>query len=461
MAGKEKALKDISLYDRIKTAVQSFFARLRPSETVIFAFASVLVGLGSGIGVWLFFRLIKLVNQLYFSLLGGEIFQYGAWTIILIPCLGGLVVGLVARFFIYVHKEMFAGVAGIKKAVALEGGRLHYRQAPARVIASILSIGSGASVGPEDPAVQIGSNFGSMVGQVFQLTPERIRALTAAGAAGGIAATFNAPIAGVFFAMEVILGGLGGRSFGFIGLAAVTSTVFTQAAVGREPAFPIPHYTYNSMWELPLYFALGLITGPVAAFYARLIHVMHDRFDKWNVPRLVKPITAGFILGIVAIWLPEVMGFGYDTIGNVLKGAMPSLLVLVALFVAKLVLTPLCLGGGFFGGVFAPALFIGAMLGAAYGVVVQELFPALQIEPAAYSLVGMAAMLAGAIHAPLTAIIVMFELTGDYHIILPLIFATTISLAISQKIERESVYTIGLARAGIHLDRKPHSTEHK
>jgi chloride channel protein, CIC family len=454
-------LKAMALSDRLKDALQRFVSRARPSESGILAVAAILVGLGSAAGVWLFSELIKRTHDFYFGVIGSGISEYGAWTIILIPCLGGLVVGLLAEFFIYVHKEKFAGVAEIKRSVALEHGRLNYRRAPARVIASILSIGSGASVGPEDPAVQIGSNFGSMVGQTLKLTPERIRALTAAGAAGGIAATFNAPIAGVFFAMEVILGSLGGRSFGFLGLAAVASAVFTQAVVGREPAFHVPHYTYNSLWELPLYFALGLLIGPISAFYARMIHYMRERFDKWNVPRLVKPVFTGFVLGIVAIWLPQVMGFGYDVIGDVLKGSMPSLLILVGLFAAKLLLTPFCLGGGFFGGVFAPALFIGSMFGAAYGLIVQGLFPGLQIEPAAFSLVGMAAMLAGALHAPLTAIIVMFEMTGDYHIILPLIFATTISLAVSQKIEHESVYTIGLARAGVHLHPKPHSTENK
>jgi chloride channel protein, CIC family len=447
--------------DRLKYALQRFIAGLRPSESVVLAVLAVLVGLGSGIGVWLFGRLIKLTHHFYFEIIGSGISQFGAWTIVLIPCLGGLVVGLLARYSIYIHKEKFTGVAEIKRSVALESGRLRYERAPARVLASILSIGSGASVGPEDPSVQIGSNFGSMIGQMTGLSPERIRALTAAGAAGGIAAAFNAPIAGVFFAMEVVLGSLGGKSFGFLALAAFASTVFTQAVLGREPAFHVPHYTYNSMWELPLYFALGLITGPIAAFYARMIHVMKDRFDKWRAPQLVKPVTAGFVLGVVAIWLPDVMGFGYGTIEDVLKGAMPSLLILIGLFVAKLLLTPLCLGGGFFGGVFAPALFIGSMLGAAYGVVAQELFPALNLEPSAFSLVGMAAMLAGAIHAPWTAIIVMFEMTGDYHIILPLIFATTISLVVSQRIERESVYTIGLARAGVHLDHKPHSTAQK
>jgi CIC family chloride channel protein len=149
------------------------------------------------------------------------------------------------------------------------------------------------------------------------------------------------------------------------------------------------------------------------------------------------------------------MGFGYDTIGSVLQGAMPPLSILVGLFIAKLLLTPFCLGGGFFGGVFAPALFVGSMFGAVYGVIVQGLFPGLQLEPSAFSLVGMAAMLAGALHAPITAIFVMFEMTRNYQIILPLLFATTISLAVSQKLERESVYTIGLARAGIHLEKKP------
>jgi len=441
--------------------MRRFVVRLKPSETTLIAIAAVLVGIGSAAGVWLFQKLIKLTQDFYFGMLGAEISPYGSWTIVLVPCLGGLIVGLLARYFIYVHKEKFAGVAEIKRSVALEHGRLYYKRAPARVFASILSIGSGASVGPEDPAVQIGSNIGSMVAQKFQLTPERIRALTAAGAAGAIAATFNAPLAGMFFAMEVILGGLGGRSFGFLGLAALASSVFTYTVVSREPAFPVPQYTYHSIWELPLYFLLGLLTGPVAAFYARMIHVMRDHFNKWKVPQLVKPVFAGFVLGIVAIWLPQVMGFGYDTIGAVLQGAMPPLLILLGLFVAKLLLTPFCLGGGFFGGVFAPALFIGAMFGAAYGVIVQGLFPGLQLEPSAFSLVGMAAMLAGALHAPITAILVMFEMTRNYEIILPLLFSTTISLAVSQKIEHESVYTIGLARAGINLDGKSHSEEHK
>jgi CIC family chloride channel protein len=439
----------------MKDSCRLFINRLKLSETTIIAAASVVVGICAAAGVWLFQRLIKLTNAFYFGEIGAEISRYGEWTIILVPCLGGLVVGLLARYFIYVHKEKFAGVAEIKRSVALENGRLNYRRAPARVIASILSIGAGASVGPEDPAVQIGSNIGSMVSQKLCLTPDRVRALTAAGAAGAIAATFNAPLAGMFFAMEVILGSLGGRSFGFLGLAAFASATFTYAVVGREPAFPVPQYTYHSMWELPLYFILGLLTGPVAALYSRLVFSMRDRFSKWKVPALVKPVFTGFVLGLVAIWLPQVMGFGYDTIGSVLQGAMPPLSILVGLFIAKLLLTPFCLGGGFFGGVFAPALFIGSMFGAVYGVIVQGLFPGLQLEPSAFSLVGMAAMLAGALHAPITAIFVMFEMTRNYQIILPLLFATTISLAVSQKLERESVYTIGLARAGIHLEKKP------
>jgi chloride channel protein, CIC family len=447
-------LKGITLSDRLKGALQRFIVRLQPSETTLIAIASVIVGIGSAAGVWLFGWLINKTNALYFGIIGQELSVYGAWTIVLVTSLGGLAVGLLARYFIYVHKEKFRGVAEIKRSVALEGGRLNYKTAPARVIAAILSIGSGASVGPEDPAVQIGSNIGSMVGQKFQLTPERIRALTAAGAAGAIAATFNAPLAGMFFAMEVILGGLGGRSFGFLGLAAFASSVFTYEFVRREPAFAVPEYTYQSVWELPLYFVLGILTGPVAAFYSRMIYVMGERFNRWNVPQLVKPVFTGFVLGVVAIWLPEVMGFGYDTIGSVLQGAMPPLIILIGLFVAKLFLTPFCLGGGFFGGVFAPALFIGAMFGAVYGVVVQGFFPGLQLEPSAFSLVGMAAMLAAALHAPITAILVVFELTRNYEIILPLILSTTISLAISQKIERESVYTIGLARSGIQLERK-------
>jgi len=173
------------------------------------------------------------------------------------------------------------------------GGRLHYRQTPVKTLAAVISLGSGASVGPEDPSIYIGSSIGSMFGQIFHLSEERLRTLVAGGAAAAIGAAFNAPIAGVFFALEIVLGEIGGSAMGMILVSAVTSSVFTQAVSGSSPAFQIPLYGFHSAWELPLYLGLGLVAGPIAALYVRLLYWMQDFFSTWTIPAWVKPAIAG------------------------------------------------------------------------------------------------------------------------------------------------------------------------
>ncbi len=433
-----------------------FFSRvesLLPSETLRFGGAAMLVGLASGAGIWLFKWLIEAVRGSAFGLVGGVTELTKAdWRVALLPILGGLVVGGLAHLTL--RDEKLHGTAFVMQAVALAGGRLHYQKLPAQTLAAILSIGSGASVGPEDPSVQIGANLGSMFGQWFRFSDERVQTLVAAGAASAIAAAFNAPIAGVFFALEIILGQtLPSAAVGMILVAAVTSSVFTQARVGESPAFLVPAYAFHSVWELPLYLLLGLLAGPVAAAYVRGLYRMQDLFGGWRAPRALKTATAGAIVGLVGVFLPQVFGVGYETIGDVLNRNSLGPTLLLALLATKMILTPVSIGGGFFGGVFAPSLFIGAMLGGAFGQMAARLFPALGIVPAAFALVGMAAVLAGAVHAPLTAILLLFEMTRDYRIILPLMFSVAVSLLISQRIERDSVYGLGLARHGIRLDR--------
>lgn len=422
---------------------------LLPSDSLRFGGLAVLVGLMSGAGIWLFKWLIEFVRGLAFGAVSG-------WWLALVPVAGGLLVGLLAQFTL--GEEKLHGTAAVMQAVALAGGRLHYQKLPAKTLAAILSIGAGASVGPEDPSVQIGANLGSMVGQVLRLSEDRVRTLVAAGAASAIAAAFNAPIAGVFFALEIILGEVSGASVGMILVAAVTSSVFTQAVSGTSPAFPVPAYALHSLWELPLYLLLGLLAGPVAALYVRLLYRMQDLFGGWHVPPPLRTAAAGALVGLTGLALPQALGVGYETIGEVLNrggvGQVSNLsYLLIALLVAKVILTPLSIGGGFFGGVFAPSLFIGAMLGGAFGLGMARLFPGLGIAPAAFALVGMAAVLAGAVHAPLTAVLLLFEMTSDYRIILPLMFSVAVGLLISQHISRHSVYGLGLARHGIRLDR--------
>ncbi|MDN3510085.1 MAG: chloride channel protein [Candidatus Jettenia sp.] len=450
------------------------------SESAILAGIAILVGLTSGAGVWLFKQMFSLIyrtvfdglglplgllahrkiilQQLYnsaqwleFDRVGIILSHLGNWMIILVPTMGGLAVGLIAHFLI--GKERYPGIAGIMEAAALAGGRLHYKIMPAKTVAAALSIGSGASVGPADPSSQIGANLGSMFGQLLHLSDERVRSLVAAGAAGGIAAGFNAPITGIFFALEIIVGELGVSAFGVVTLASVVSSVFTQSVSGPQPAFHIPEYAFNSAWELPFYLGLGILAGSSAAFYIYLHHFTRNIFEKWQIPQWLKPAIAGLCVGLIGVYLPQVLGTGYDTIEAILNGKSFDLALLVSLTFAKLILTPICISSGFYGGVFAPALFSGATLGGAYGLIIRELFPSLNISPPAFAMVGMAAVLAGTIHAPITSFILLFEMTHDYRIILPLMGAVNVSLFLSWHLQHDSVYTLGLKLKGIRLKR--------
>jgi chloride channel protein, CIC family len=430
-----------------------FYNRFQISESVMLGGASFAVGIATGAGVWLFKQLIDLTHAGGYEYLGTALSHLDRWLLVVIPVFGGLVAGLIIHFFI--GEERHHGVAGIMESVALAGGRLRYKRMPAKAVAAALAIGSGASVGPEDPSVQIGANLGSMAGQLLHLSEDHVRTLVAAGAAGGISAAFNAPIAGIFFALEIVLGQIGGNALSMVVLAGVISAVFTQAVSGTQPAFHVPSYPFGSVLELPLYFGLGLISGPVSALYIDLLFAFKDFFEqKVNLPRWVKPVIAGLLVGVVGLFLPQILGVGYETIGVVLNGNHLGIWLLIALMVAKLILTPVCIGSGFPGGVFAPALFIGATLGAAYGAFADALIPSLHIAPPAFALVGMAAVLAGSVHAPLTAIILLFEMTNDYRIILPLMFAVVVSQILSQRLQRDSVYTLSLARKGIRLSRE-------
>jgi len=248
-----------------------------------------------------------------------------------------------------------------------------------------------------------------------------------------------------------VLGELSGNALGAIVLAAVISSVFTQAVSGSQPAFAVPAYAFGSVWELPLYLGLGLLAGLAATLYINLLHAAGNSFRRMNTPRWTHPAIAGAMVGAVGIFLPQIFGVGYETVGAVLNGEKMGLLLLLAVMSAKLILTPVSIGGGFPGGVFAPSLFIGAMLGSAYGLLAGALFPSLHIAAPAFAMVGMAAALAGAVHAPLTAILLLFEMTNDYRIILPLMFAVMVSLLIARRLQPDSVYSLALTRKGIRI----------
>jgi len=435
----------------IKARISSWLDRIPTSQTLSLGIVAVTVGLVTGLGVWLFKRVIDVVQ---FGMTSGfGVFQskLGIWVVVLIPITGGLVVAMISRYL--VGEEQVHGVAGIMESVALAGGRLRYKTAPAKIMASAISIGVGASVGPEDPSVQIGANLGSWVGQLLHSSDERLRVLVAAGSAAAIAAAFNAPIAGVFFSLELILGEITGNALGMLLVASVASSVVTQALSGPEPAFHVPAYAFHSVFELPLYIGLGLVAGPISALYIHLLYSIRDIFHNQVFPAWIKTAMTGLVIGVVGIYLPQVLGVGYGSIQDILNTPNLVLWLLIALLIAKIILTPLSLGGGFTGGVFAPSLYLGATLGGAYGIIASKLFPGLNISPSAFALVGMAAVLAGSVHAPLTATILLFEMTDDYRIILPVMLAVAVSLLLSEHIQHDSIYITGLVRIGIRLDR--------
>jgi len=370
------------------------------------------------------------------------------WWKVLAPAAGGLIVGLI---IVRVAAETKGhGVPEVMEAVALHGGRIRPRVVFAKLLASGVCIASGGSVGREGPIVQIGSAIGSSLGQWFRVGERRLRTLVGCGAAAGIAATFNAPVAGALFAVEIILGDFGVTQFSPIVISSVAATVVSRHFLGDFPAFEVPAYRLVSANELFAYGVLGIIAGLVALLFVRSLYGAEDLFEKLNVPVLVKPAIGGVLIGVMAIRFPEIFGVGYEAINEALTGDLGWKLLLVLVLV-KIVAVSLTIGSGGSGGIFAPSLFIGAMAGGAVGTVVHSLWPGATGSTGAYALVGMAAVVAAATHAPITGIVMIFELTSDYKIILPLMISSIIATLLATRLQKGSIYTLKLLRRGVDI----------
>jgi chloride channel protein, CIC family len=415
------------------------------------------VGAGAGLGAIVFRWLIQTFTRLFsghadYSAAGHAANPHvpwlGWWFVLAAPVLGGLLYGpLVDRF---AREARGHGVPEVMLAVAQRGGRIAPQVAVVKSLASALCIGSGGSVGREGPIVQIGSALGSTLGRVMRLPENRLRVLVACGAAGGIAATFNAPLAGVFFAMELILRDFTAESFGAVVLSSVTASVVGRAAFGSAAFLHLPAFQVRHPAEYLLYAALGLAAGVVGVGFTRILYLIEDLCDwAWRGPEWLRPAVGGLLLGGVLLVLPQMYGVGYPVLENAIGGRYVVGFLLL-LLVGKIVATSLTIGIGGSGGVFAPSLFMGAMFGTAFGLLVQHL--GFAGSPGAYGLVGMGAVFAGAARAPITAVIIMFELTGEYSIILPLMLAIVLATLVSRVISGDTIYTLKLRRRGIHLD---------
>lgn len=429
--------------------VMALLQRLNPSETQVLVASGLAVGIGAGTGAVFFRYLIQFFSFFFFDQLEPTLERvFGPSAVIIIPALGGLIFGpLIYRF---AREAKGHGVPEVMQAVALRGGRIRPIVAVIKSIASAVCIGSGGSVGREGPIVQIGSALGSTFGQVLKLSDDRIRTLVACGAAGGIAATFNAPIAGVFFALEIILGEFTTRAFGVVVLSSVTASVIGRAAFGDVSAFPVPSYQLVSVTELPLYAVLAVAAAFVGFGFTRTLYWFEDRFDELPMKEYLKPVPGGLLVGVLGLGLPQIFGVGYPAMEKALSGEY-VLGLLSLLILAKILAVSLTIGSGGSGGVFAPSLFIGAMLGTSFGSLLHGILPDSTAPAGAYGLVGMAAVFAAAAHAPMTAVIILFELTGDYKIILPLMGAVVISTLVSETLSKETIYTLKLRRQGIDL----------
>ena len=340
-------------------------------------------------------------------------------------------------------------------AVETEGGRIRPRVTLVKSLASALCVGSGGSVGKEGPIMQIGSSIGSALGQALRLGEEHVRLLVASGTAGGIAATFNAPIAGVFFALEVVLRRFSTRNFSVVVLSAVVATMVAAAFYGNAPAIPIPEYRLESAVEIPLYALLGALCAGVAVIFIRVLYWCEDHFEALRFPpKLALPAAGGLLVGAIGLIDAGALGLGDAPVDDALFGNA-ALDAMALLLVLKIAATSITIGSGGSGGVFRPALFMGAMLGGAFGAIVHDLLPGLTATSGAYATVGMAAMFAGAAHAPITAVLILFEMTRDYAIMLPLMTAVAASTAVSQLLSPGSVYTTRLQHLGLHDDDEP------
>lgn len=432
--------------------ITNLLKKWRLEEHLTLYLLAIAVGILGGYGAILFRFLIK-VSQFIFYQNSDDFLSFAHkvpfYLKVLIPALGGLIVGLIVRWG--TEKAKGHGVPELIEAVVLRGGRISWRTAAARVSASAITIGAGGSVGREGPIIHIGSFVGSAVAQIVRLGRDRERILMSCGAAAGISATFHAPIAGMLFAMEVLLGDFSLGTFSPVVLASVTAAVISGFHLGSFPAFVIPVFQIHSPWEYGLYPLLGIMCGLIAVGFTTTLYFCEDRFNSLRVPAWVKPTLGGILLGSMLLVVPHVFGVGYGAINLALTNKL-SLGLMGALIFAKILGTSISLGSGSAGGILAPSIFIGAMTGGTFGWLGGQMLPLGHLSAASsYALVGMGALVAGTIHAPVTAILLVFELSGKYHIIPPLLMACILSTITAFSLKRGSIYSLKLLRRGIEI----------
>lgn len=402
------------------------------------------IGFYLGIGA-----LLELIYGLNEAELASGAKHLPAWHIMAALIGGGLVVGQLLRF---IDKHQARAVPNVIEAAALRNGRLGLKSGLVSAVTTMVSLGSGASMGREGPVVHLGATLASAITRMLHLNASAARTLLGCGVAAAVAASFNAPIAGVFFALEVIIGHYALHTFAPIVISAIAGTLVSRAHLGNFPAFETSEYIIASFWEFPAFFMLGIVSALVAvAFMSGLNWGDQLRNKLSKIPYWLQPAIAGFFVGIIALWFPEVLSVGYEATSRALNGEYGAEL-LISLLVAKMAATVISYSGRFGGGVFSPSLFLGAMTGGAFGIVAAAVFPELASTPGLYAVVGMGAVASAVLGAPISTMLIVFEITGDYNVTIAVMIASAVSSMVTSAFYERSFFLMQLANRGVRLE---------
>ena len=418
-------------------------AGLRPRESQIFLGLSLVIGALTGLVVVAFIVLTERLGMRLYPVSGAP------WRRLLFPAAGSLGIGyLLWRFF---PNARGSGVPQTKAALFARDGRITMRTVLGKFFCTSVTLASGIPLGREGPSVQVGAGIGSVLGRTLGLSNEQVKKLIPVGAAAAIAAAFNTPLAAVVFSLEEILGDLNAPIMGGVVLASATAWMVLRLLLGDHPLFKVPQYHLVSSAEFGVYAVLGVAGGVVSAIFAKLLLGMRARFLRLPQNTVwFQPLLGGLVVGGMGWFVPQVLGVGYGFVGDALNGNMAVRLMLV-LLVLKLIAVTTSYASGNAGGIFGPSLFLGAMLGGAVGAAAHHLFPASTALPGAYALVGMGAVFAGVVRAPMTSVLIIFEMTQDYAVIVPLMIANLVSLFVASLLQHEPIYEALAVQDGIHL----------
>jgi CIC family chloride channel protein len=416
---------------------------LHEREEQVFLVLTLLIGALVGLMAVAFIVLTERVGSRLYPI-GGA-----AWHRVLVPLAGSLLMGyLLYRYF---PDARGSGVPQTKAALYAREGRITAGTMFGKFFCTSATLASGIPLGREGPTVQVGAGIASVLARHLGLRPEKVKALIPVAAAAAIAAAFNTPLAAVLFALEEIVGDLHAPVLGSVVLASATSWAMLRLVLGNDPLFKVPQYQLVNPWELAIYAVLGVAGGIVSVAFTKLLLGMRERFLKFPRKTLpFQPVVGGFVVGLMGWFVPQVLGVGYEHVGAVLNGVM-ALKLMVVLLVLKLFAVTTSYASGNAGGIFGPSLFLGAMLGGAIGSAAHSLFPHYAATPGAYALVGMGTVFAGIVRAPMTSVVMIFEITRDYAVIVPLMISNLVSLFIASRLQKQPIYESLARQDGIHL----------